>query len=138
MELVNTQMLVSLLLFIVLRIRKILDFSESLNKLNFMLKRHAGFPITLQNSPDLHEPHSATTAQKVMGRGLSLPPIVPSWTRYKSDHIASKIKHAIKLKTSPARLAQLLQPSLAFCFSLQTMTAHRPVRRPWLQAKTKC
>ena len=36
-----------------------------------------------------------------------------------------KIKHAIKLKTSPARLAQLLQPSLAFCFSLQTMTAHR-------------
>ena len=31
--------------------------------------------------------------------------------------ITSKIKHAIKLKTSPARLAQLLQPSLAFCFS---------------------
>jgi len=26
--------------------------------------------------------------------------------------ITSKIKHAIKLKTSPARLAQLLQPSL--------------------------
>jgi len=51
--------------------------------------------------------------------------------------ITSKIKHAIKLKTSPARLAQLLQPS-AFCFSLQPMTAHRPVRRHWLQAKTKC
>jgi len=33
--------------------------------------------------------------------------------------ITSKIKHAVKLKTSPARLAQLLQPSLAFCFSLQ-------------------
>jgi len=33
--------------------------------------------------------------------------------------ITSKIKHAIKLKTSPARLAPLLQPSLAFCFSLQ-------------------
>jgi len=32
--------------------------------------------------------------------------------------ITSKIKHAIELKTSPARLAQLLQPSLAFCFSL--------------------
>jgi len=29
--------------------------------------------------------------------------------------ITSKIKHAIKLKTSPARLAPLLQPSLAFC-----------------------
>jgi len=29
--------------------------------------------------------------------------------------ITSKIKHAIKLKTSPARLVQLLQPSLAFC-----------------------
>jgi len=26
--------------------------------------------------------------------------------------ITSKIKHAIKLKTNPARLAQLLQPSL--------------------------
>ena len=38
--------------------------------------------------------------------------------------IRSKIKHAVKLKTSPARLAQLLQPSLAFCFSLQPMTAH--------------
>jgi len=42
--------------------------------------------------------------------------------------ITSKIKHAkkhaIKLKTSPARLAQLLQPSVAFCFSLQPMTAH--------------
>ena len=52
--------------------------------------------------------------------------------------ITSKIKHAIKLKTSPARLGQLLQPSLASCFSLQPMTAHRPVRRHWLQAKTKC
>jgi len=33
-----------------------------------------------------------------------------------------------------------LQPSLAFCFSLQPMTAYRPVtvRRHWLQAKTKC
>jgi len=41
--------------------------------------------------------------------------------------ITSKIKHAIKLKTSPTRLAQLLQPSLAFCFSLQPMTAYRPV-----------
>jgi len=34
------------------------------------------------------------------------------------------MKHSIKLKTSPARLAQLLQPSLAFGFSLQPMTAH--------------
>jgi len=32
--------------------------------------------------------------------------------------ITSKIKQAIKLKASSARLAQLLQPSLAFCFSL--------------------
>jgi len=39
--------------------------------------------------------------------------------------ITSKIKHAIKHKTSPARLAQLLQPSLAFCFSLQPMTAYQ-------------
>ena len=42
--------------------------------------------------------------------------------------ITSKIKHAIKLKTSPARLAQLLQPSLSFCFSLQLMTAYRDYR----------
>jgi len=41
--------------------------------------------------------------------------------------ITSRIKHVLKLKTSPARLAQLLQPSLAFCFSLQPMTAYRPV-----------
>jgi len=52
--------------------------------------------------------------------------------------ITSKTNNAIKLKTSPARLAQLLQPSLAYYFSLQPMTAHRPVRRHWLQAKTKC
>jgi len=50
----------------------------------------------------------------------------------------SKIEHAIKLLKNPARLAQQLQPSLAFCFSLQPMTAYRPVRRHWLQAKTKC
>jgi len=54
--------------------------------------------------------------------------------------ITSKIKHAIKLKTSPARLAQLLQPSSAFCFNLQPMTAQWTVRHHWLQArpKTKC
>jgi len=40
--------------------------------------------------------------------------------------ITSKIKHAVKHKTSPARLAQLLQPSVAFCFSLQAMRAYRP------------
>jgi len=41
--------------------------------------------------------------------------------------ITSKIKRAIKLKTSSARLAQLLlQPSLAFCFSLQPMAAYCP------------
>jgi len=33
--------------------------------------------------------------------------------------ITSKVKHVIKLKTSSVRLAQLLQPSLAFSFSLQ-------------------
>jgi len=37
--------------------------------------------------------------------------------------ITSKIKLAIIHKRSPARLAQLLQSSLAFCFSLQPMTA---------------
>jgi len=41
--------------------------------------------------------------------------------------ITSKIKHAVKHKTSLARFAQLLQLSLAFCLSLQPMTAYRPV-----------
>jgi len=36
--------------------------------------------------------------------------------------MTSKTKHAIKHKTSPARLAQLLQPSLAFYFSFSTIT----------------
>jgi len=58
------------------------------------------------------------------------------WFRYNpKGAITSKIKHAIKHKTSPARLAQLLQPSLAFCLSLQPMTAYHPVH--WLQTKTK-
>ena len=47
--------------------------------------------------------------------------------------ITSKIQHAIKLKTSRARLAQLWQPSFAFSFSSQPMTTHCTV-----QAKTKC
>jgi len=51
--------------------------------------------------------------------------------------ITSKIKHAIKHKTSPARLAQLLQPSLAFCFSLQPMTAHWTVRYAVIGCKLK-
>jgi len=45
--------------------------------------------------------------------------------------ITSKIKHAIKL-TSPARLEQLLQPSLYAA----NVTTHRTVRRHWLHAKT--
>jgi len=44
---------------------------------------------------------------------------------YFKGAIISKIKHALKFKTSPARLAQLLQPSLAFCFTLQPMTVRR-------------
>jgi len=49
------------------------------------------------------------------------------WIKAKGA-ITSKIKHAIKHKTSPARLAQLLQPSLAFCSacSQEPMTAYRP------------
>jgi len=51
--------------------------------------------------------------------------------------ITSKIKHAIKLKTSPARLAQLLQPSLAFWFSFSANDGYMVVqfwteRRHWL------
>ena len=63
------------------------------------------------------------------------------WVCRHKGAITSKIKHAIKHKTSPARLAQLLQPSLSFCFSLQPMTAYHPVldgTLHWLQAQTKC
>ena len=70
--------------------------------------------------------------------GLATRPHLIGWARWVSavvklgkkrrskGAITSKIKHAIKHKTSPARLAQLLQPSLAFCFSLQPVTAYRP------------
>jgi len=63
-----------------------------------------------------------------------------SLRRITKGAITTTIKHATKLKTSPARLAQLLQPSLAFCFSLQPMTAYRPGLdgTPSLAAKTKC
>jgi len=45
----------------------------------------------------------------------------------------------IKLKIKVLQdFAQLLQPSLAFCFSLQPVMANWTVRRHWLQAKTKC
>jgi len=53
-------------------------------------------------------------------RGLNL-------TRADKGAITRKIKHAIKHKTSAAKLAQLLQPSLEFCSSLQPMTAYHPV-----------
>jgi len=68
---------------------------------------------------------------KVAARDHGLSAIAGISTIKTKEAITSKrkyaIKHAIKLKTSPARLAQLLQPSLAFCFSLQPITAHRPV-----------
>jgi len=62
---------------------------------------------------------------------------VASLRRKLKGAITSKIKHAIKLKTSPARLAQLLHNYvaaliIAFCFSLQPMTALR--RTPSLAA----
>jgi len=56
---------------------------------------------------------------------VSLIAILPN-TSSTQVEITSKIKHVIKLKTSPARLAQLLQPALAFCYSFQPMTAYRP------------
>ena len=61
---------------------------------------------------------------------LTCPSIILLWRHLSTGvrgEITSKTKHAIKHKTTPARLAQLLQPSLAFCFSLQPMTAYRPV-----------
>ena len=75
-------------------------------------------------SPSLqHVRHHATnsTSQLLMQGCLLFENSLPKGV------IASKIKHAIKHKTSPTWLAQLWQPSLAFCFSLQPMTAYRPV-----------
>jgi len=48
-----------------------------------------------------------------------------------SQRLKSKRSITSKIKLATARLAQLLQPSLAFCFSLQPMTVHHPVRRQW-------
>jgi len=67
------------------------------------------------------------TVQYTLTHSL-LPPLLHSVKGAITSEIKHAIKHAIKLKTSPARLAQLLQPSLAFCFSLQPMTAHWTVR----------
>ena len=64
-------------------------------------------------------PHHPLQQSRPWGRDVA--------STFNKGAITSKIKHAIKLKTSPARLAQLLQPSLGFCFSLQPMTAYRPV-----------
>ena len=82
------------------------------------------------------------SAPKISSRSRSNSWSIPIHNRQHDRHvkvkgaITSKIKHAIKHKTSPARLAQPLQPSLAFCFSLQSITAYRPGRH-WLQAKNK-
>jgi len=58
----------------------------------------------------------SSNAGRMDGRSL---PYRQGWVATRKGAITSKIKHAIKLRTSPAKLAQLLQPSLAFCFSLQ-------------------
>jgi len=71
----------------------------------------------------------------LFNRGITAAAAAAATTTTTWGAITSKIKHAIKLTTSPARLAQPLQPSLAFCFSLQPMTAYRPVRRHWLQVQ---
>jgi len=70
-------------------------------------------------------PHKLFMVTYVYAKFADDPLFVRSTSTTKGP-ITSKIKHAIKLKTSPARLAQLLQPSLAFCFSMQPMTAYRP------------
>jgi len=45
------------------------------------------------------------------------PKVISGYATSFKGPITSKIKHAIKHKTSRARLAQLLQLSLAFCFN---------------------
>jgi len=78
-------------------------------------------------------PHNPPISRRVKQISLDRTgPDAAAQSREGKGEITSKIKHAIKLKTSPARLAQLLQPSLAFCFSLDWTVRH------WLQAETKC
>jgi len=85
---------------------------------------------------DLVAQQSSDTDKEVAGgssASLDATVVYSPSNRTTTDHCATKaaitgkIKHAIKHKTiSPARLAQLLQPSLAFCFSLQPIAAYRP------------
>jgi len=73
--------------------------------------------------------HNTCDPKLLIFRAPSLhPPIkftrfTPQEAPYPKGAITSKIKHAMKLKTSLARIAQLLQPSLSFCFSLQSWTS---------------
>jgi len=83
------------------------------------LHQHHQQPVWSPTSAFTH-PAAAAAAGLTEGATLNLP-----FHGYLKERSQVKIKRAMKHKTSPARLAQLLQPSLAFCFSLQTMTAYR-------------
>ena len=97
---------------------------EYLNK-----RRRGRYTPTRGNIARLHiaRAHTTHVYARPTNRTVTTSPELPIHRRpnFKAA-ITSKIKHAIKLKTSPARLAQLLQPSLPFCFSSQPMTTYRP------------
>ena len=67
--------------------------------------------------------HRRSPIPVLTGPGVEQPRWLRSTHTIVKGAITSKIKHAIKHKTSPARLAQLLQPSLACCFSLPSLAA---------------
>jgi len=130
------------------------DFARKMPEFYIIIARKIFFPIFFGGAaPCLLRLWLLCGAQVVVIRRLwTLMFYCTCWGRRCSNRIWVKLgtivpqvnersqvkNHAMKLKTSPARLAPLLQPSLAFCFSLQPMTAHWTVRCHWLQAKTKC
>jgi len=102
-----------------------------------LVTKLASVPLERSTSPPLMFRSNSiplTLSQSSADSCINSTELVDYKRRWFYGGITTTIKHAIKLtiklKTSPgpARLAQLLQPSLAFCCKLQPMTAYRPCR----------
>ena len=102
--------------------------------------------LTRASPSRLYQPHHRHQHPTV-SPAAAAHPLPVRQNRRRSHHgpkvaITSKIKHAIKHKTSPARLAQLLHnccsPHKHFVLACSQWWRTVTVRRHWLQAKTKC
>ena len=92
-------------------------YSES----TFRCSRHSG--DHRRSGGSLYKPEN-THLQRICAVSVSSDAAAADSNGAITSKIKRAIKHTTKLETSPARLAQLLQPSLAFCFSLQPMTGY--------------